>query len=289
MKNNPTLAKTILVFAFSAFALASCGGKTPASSKPLPSSSGEVESKSSETATSVTRPDYSTQSDKTQSGVLDGPKDSSSESASFDGVYTVRFETFGGTEIPAQTIEEGGKVMKPADPERADSVFLDWCVDVNLTSSFDFDTEIHSDYTLYAKYEGGGTSSSIGGDTDPTKPYGPDGASTNNWALVGDGTPFSSAWSVEGGIALYDNPGNALDKGCILNVSFAPGDLFKVTDGANWFGYATVESSEDPANWGRSHFADDGTNNHNILCTEAAIVDIYVNQYGNIWIQEHAA
>ena len=37
-----------------------------------------------------------------------------------DGVktYTVMFVTDGGTAVPPQTISEGGKVVKPADPKK---------------------------------------------------------------------------------------------------------------------------------------------------------------------------
>lgn len=68
--------------------------------------------------------------------------------------YTVTFDTNGGSEVPAQTVEEGGKAVKPeTDPAKTDYVFSGWCKDAELETAYDFDTEIiTSATTIYASW-----------------------------------------------------------------------------------------------------------------------------------------
>lgn len=51
----------------------------------------------------------------------------------------------GATEPDAQTIEEGNKVTKPADPTCAGYDFVGWFTDEDCTKAFDFDTKITAD------------------------------------------------------------------------------------------------------------------------------------------------
>ena len=117
-------------------------------------------------------------------------------------------------------------------------------------------------------------------------PHGPDGSTLVDWWLVGDGSIFTSDWSTAGGIQLYSNPSNLEDKGCILSVTFAVDDLFKVTDGDTWFGYDKVQTWDDPSNAGIHCFIgeDDGFDGLNFKCTVAGTYDIYVEKSGSFWI-----
>ena len=135
------------------------------------------------------------------------------------------------------------------------------------------------------------SSSDSSGDT-PTPSgdyYGPAGSTLVSWYIAGEGALFTG-WSIATGLQLYSNPNSATDKGCILNVGFAVGDLFKVTDGTTWYGYEKVDPSDSPQNAGKTCFegVSDGYGKQNFKCTVAGNYDVYVNKDGMFWIQAHA-
>ena len=66
--------------------------------------------------------------------------------------FIVRFDTGEGSAVADQAVDEGGKAVKPADPEREGYVFDGWFADADGTQSFDFDSVISSDVTVYAKW-----------------------------------------------------------------------------------------------------------------------------------------
>lgn len=67
--------------------------------------------------------------------------------------YTVNFDMKGHGEAPeSQTIEQGGKVTKPADPEADGFTFGGWYTDAECTTPYDFNTTVSSSFTLYAKW-----------------------------------------------------------------------------------------------------------------------------------------
>ena len=66
--------------------------------------------------------------------------------------FTVRFDTGEGSAVADQTIDEGGKAAKPADPEREGYTFDGWYADADGMQPFDFDSAITSDVTVYAKW-----------------------------------------------------------------------------------------------------------------------------------------
>lgn len=68
--------------------------------------------------------------------------------------YTVTFDSDGGDAIDPQTIEEGGKVTKPTDPEKTGYTFGGWFKDeTTLTDEWDFDEDtVTEDTTLHAKW-----------------------------------------------------------------------------------------------------------------------------------------
>lgn len=65
-------------------------------------------------------------------------------------IFTVSFETNGGTEILAQEIIKGDKVKEPINPELAGHEFLHWTKD---NEKYDFEVEVESDFTLTAQWE----------------------------------------------------------------------------------------------------------------------------------------
>ena len=70
---------------------------------------------------------------------------------------SVMFNTNGGNIINSQSILYGQKAIRPTDPTRPDDneysyEFAGWYIDSNLTTEFDFDTEITEITVLYAKW-----------------------------------------------------------------------------------------------------------------------------------------
>ena len=68
-------------------------------------------------------------------------------------VFTVSFETAGGTTIDPQEIEEGDKVYSPTDPTREGYSFVGWYRNKNLTKRASFPFTPKDDTVLYAKWE----------------------------------------------------------------------------------------------------------------------------------------
>ena len=69
-------------------------------------------------------------------------------------IYTVDFESNGGSEVESQQVKEGGTVKRPDDPEKAEYYFSDWYADEALENVWNFaEDTVSSDTTLYAKWE----------------------------------------------------------------------------------------------------------------------------------------
>ena len=67
-------------------------------------------------------------------------------------IYTVRFETNGGSEAASQNIAGNGTAKKPADPTKEGYVFDGWYLDSGLSEVYDFNTKVTKNITLYAKW-----------------------------------------------------------------------------------------------------------------------------------------
>ena len=68
-------------------------------------------------------------------------------------VFTVTFDTDGGTKIDAQLIEYNGTAKKPAtNPTKANCTFSGWFADSEFKTEFDFAGKITKDTTVYAKW-----------------------------------------------------------------------------------------------------------------------------------------
>lgn len=81
-----------------------------------------------------------------------------------DGTYyTVTFNSNGGSSVASQSVLEGAKATKPANPTRSGYSFDGWYTDEALTAAYDFATAVTKSFTLYAKW-----AVSSGGGTGPT-------------------------------------------------------------------------------------------------------------------------
>jgi len=66
---------------------------------------------------------------------------------------TVAFNSSGGSAVGKQTVGDGGRITKPADPARPNSYFGGWYTDAAYTARWDFENGVvSSDTTLYARW-----------------------------------------------------------------------------------------------------------------------------------------
>ena len=72
--------------------------------------------------------------------------------AKFTQVFTVSFDTDGGTAIASQSVKNGETATKPADPTKTGYTFDDWYEEDTFTNVFDFTDPITADTTVYAKF-----------------------------------------------------------------------------------------------------------------------------------------
>lgn len=69
--------------------------------------------------------------------------------------FDVAFLSNGGTEVPSQTVEKNCKVVKPADPEKAEHKFVGWYFG---ETEWDFENmTVNKDTVLEARWESGYT------------------------------------------------------------------------------------------------------------------------------------
>ncbi len=69
-------------------------------------------------------------------------------------IYTVQFESNGGSSVPKAELHYGDLVIFPERPEKEGFVFDKWCTDEELTEEFNFDEPITGNRVLYAKWFG---------------------------------------------------------------------------------------------------------------------------------------
>jgi uncharacterized repeat protein (TIGR02543 family) len=66
--------------------------------------------------------------------------------------YAVSFESNGGSPVTAQTVTEGEKAARPANPTRTGYTFADWYGDAAFATAYDFNAPVTADKTLYARW-----------------------------------------------------------------------------------------------------------------------------------------
>ena len=90
--------------------------------------------------------------------VMQGNKtNSAKEQEAHNEIYTITFNSTGGTNVASQEVAYGNKVTQPWIPSRTPTaqyryVFAGWYTDASYQNLFDFNTDIHEDLTLYAKW-----------------------------------------------------------------------------------------------------------------------------------------
>lgn len=68
-------------------------------------------------------------------------------------VFTVTFNSMGGTEIASIKVKEGMFIIKPEDPTLENNSFDGWFIDEEYSKQWDFEKDIVTkDITLYAKW-----------------------------------------------------------------------------------------------------------------------------------------
>lgn len=88
-----------------------------------------------------------------------------------DAVFTVTFDSAGGSAVASQEVKCGEYAAKPADPTKSGYTFDNWYADKACVTVFDFaKVAITADWTLYANWNVGGGG---GGDSDPVDPLDP--------------------------------------------------------------------------------------------------------------------
>ena len=70
-----------------------------------------------------------------------------------DEIYTITFDSMGGSKVEAIDIVKGHNLEKPDDPTKEGFEFQGWYVDKDYTSPYDFDKVVTSNSTLYAKWK----------------------------------------------------------------------------------------------------------------------------------------
>ena len=68
-------------------------------------------------------------------------------------IYTVSFESNGGSQVTGQQVVYEGQITKPEDPKKEHYVFAGWYTDKDCKTEFDFNTKVESIITLYAKWD----------------------------------------------------------------------------------------------------------------------------------------
>jgi len=68
-------------------------------------------------------------------------------------IYTVGFDSDGGSAVASQDIVSGKQAFQPADPIRRGNIFIDWYADPGFNNVYDFSKPVTGAITLYAKWE----------------------------------------------------------------------------------------------------------------------------------------
>ena len=122
-------------------------------------------------------------------------------------VYTVKFDTDGGSEIASQTVKANETASEPETPEKEGYKFDGWYTDKELITAYDFSAKITKSFTLYAKWT----------EKEPEKPTQSVEPTTPEWK-----NPFTD---VKESDWYYEDVEYAVDNGFMRgtsNTTFAP-------------------------------------------------------------------
>lgn len=163
-------------------------------------------------------------------------------------VYTVTFNTDGGTAVESQTVDHGSKATKPANPTKTGYTFAGWYTEAD--TEFDFDTPITSPTTLYAKWNANQYTitfykqSGIGGTDNATVTF-----NSNNYSVSTIEAPTRDKYAFGGyyteqygaGIQVVDAEGNWLKN--VAGYTDANGNWIKAENThlyAKWIAIYTI-------------------------------------------------
>jgi uncharacterized repeat protein (TIGR02543 family) len=67
-------------------------------------------------------------------------------------IYTITFNSVGGSPVESQSVNVGEKVIYPTIPNRENYLFVYWCTDPAFNTEYDFSSAVNSSFILYAKW-----------------------------------------------------------------------------------------------------------------------------------------
>lgn len=76
-----------------------------------------------------------------------------SSSGTTTTMYTIKFETNGGSKVKTQSVKKNDTATEPDDPTKEGFTFVGWFIDKNLTEEYNFSSKVKKNFTLYAKWE----------------------------------------------------------------------------------------------------------------------------------------
>ncbi len=224
--------------------------------------------------------------------------------ATYDAIYTVKFNTNGGGTIPYQTVKAGGTVVEPKNPTKDKTYFKQWVKvstdGTEATEAYDFSATVTESFTLKAVYyttytvtfwSKGGTSPANDiqyvkeGDfiTEPAMPVNTSKWGFKEWALVNeDGTTSSFDFlhtQVKSNLtfwALYYEKYTVTYKD-------SDGTLYATKTVKEGTEASNIEGPEKEGAWSFKYWALEGTteayNFTTKVTSDITLVPIYVNGY----------
>ena len=119
--------------------------------------------------------------------------------AKWNKLYTVTFETNGGSAVESRQVVEDAMVEEPSAPTKLGAIFTGWYVDEACTVKYDFATPVKADVKLYAGWLAKGMYVML---VDPDQEYIYTGSAikpaiivTNNGALLKEGVDYTVKYS----------------------------------------------------------------------------------------------
>ena len=67
-------------------------------------------------------------------------------------IYTIQFNSTGGSAVASQVVSENKKATEPEEPTKLNYLHAGWYTDNTLSTSWDFDSLITEEIILYAKW-----------------------------------------------------------------------------------------------------------------------------------------
>ena len=126
-------------------------------------------------------------------------------------IYTVTYDSDGGSTISASSVVEGERAARPADPVKEGYTFVEWRLN---GTPYDFNKPVNADITLKAFYtdEGSTTPDNGNSNSNNNKPE----PENTRIPCTGISTQYSSYWSMEGNgkwnLNITLTPANTTDK-----------------------------------------------------------------------------